>query len=402
MKFFQLDPMENRVFGLDFVRFLAIFIVLFNHSLILVPQHITPYMRFLMFDGVDIFFVLSGYLIGGILLKILTKDQPSFPLLLHFWKRRWLRTYPAYIILLLLLSIYTLLLRPTHFPDDWYKYPFFLQNLISEKNMFFGESWSLSVEEWFYLTIPTLLFVALFLFKNKLKITSLFVCIAVILGIIYYRSIVFNRFGHINIKDIEAVKHLKTMVESNLKYEVLPRLDSIMFGVLGAWFALFFPKIWTWKYNYLFALLAIIPLYLGFENSRSITDTYTAVWDPAVKSLTVLLILPFFSTLKTVPGKIAKSITFLSLISYSMYLLNLTIVSQIFIKNTLHGNLEGRTLASLTPKELAYNDFTKYWPGKHIIGEFWYVDLALFWILTIGLGFVLYKLVEVPFMKMRK
>jgi len=71
-KFFNIEISKNRVFGLDLLRFIAIFMVLLGHSLIMVPEHLRPSVYPYIFDGVAIFFVLSGFLIGGILIKILT------------------------------------------------------------------------------------------------------------------------------------------------------------------------------------------------------------------------------------------------------------------------------------------------------------------------------------------
>jgi peptidoglycan/LPS O-acetylase OafA/YrhL len=63
---------QNRNFGLDFLRFIAITTVLFGHSLILVPKDVKPYLKPFVIDGVAIFFVLSGFLIGQILLRVFT------------------------------------------------------------------------------------------------------------------------------------------------------------------------------------------------------------------------------------------------------------------------------------------------------------------------------------------
>lgn len=75
MGFFKLEQSPNRVFGLDLLRFVAIFMVLLGHSLILAPKALKPFVYKFLFDGVAIFFVLSGFLIGGILIKQLNKKS---------------------------------------------------------------------------------------------------------------------------------------------------------------------------------------------------------------------------------------------------------------------------------------------------------------------------------------
>ena len=169
MGFFKLEQSNNRVFGLDLLRFVAIFMVLLGHSLILAPKYLKPFVYKFLFDGVAIFFVLSGFLIGGILIKQLNKEKPSFNGLVDFWKRRWMRTLPAYLVILIFLLIYTAFLIPKNLPDDWFRFFFFTQNLFAFRPSFFAEAWSLSIEEWFYLSVPLLLFGALMLFKSSIK-----------------------------------------------------------------------------------------------------------------------------------------------------------------------------------------------------------------------------------------
>jgi len=107
-----MEIAENRVFGLDILRFIAIFMVLLGHSLILAPQSVKKVVNPFLYDGVAIFFVLSGFLIGGILLKVLNKGAASWSGLIDFWKRRWMRTLPVYLFVLLYLLIYTGLVLP--------------------------------------------------------------------------------------------------------------------------------------------------------------------------------------------------------------------------------------------------------------------------------------------------
>jgi peptidoglycan/LPS O-acetylase OafA/YrhL len=114
-------------------------------------------------SGVDLFFVLSGFLIGGILIDY----KGSRQLLRTFYARRACRILPVYIVLLLA----HFLLRPVYgriYPwifstniPDW-TYGVFLQNVamgISGEfsGHFLGVTWSLAVEEQFYLVLPLLI-----------------------------------------------------------------------------------------------------------------------------------------------------------------------------------------------------------------------------------------------------
>jgi peptidoglycan/LPS O-acetylase OafA/YrhL len=106
--------------------------------------------------GVELFFVLSGFLIGRILLRELwvESSEPWGSRLGRFLVRRWLRTLPLYY--LVLLAAYGLAFHEGHSPwFDW-RHLLFLQNFHRPSLDFFGVSWSLAVEEWFYLVVPAL------------------------------------------------------------------------------------------------------------------------------------------------------------------------------------------------------------------------------------------------------
>ena len=110
--------------------------------------------------GVTLFFVLSGYLITQILLA--TRDEPHY--FRNFYTRRALRIFPAYYLMLILayragkdLS----LMDPQSGPSEWPFYAFYLSNYWLGANAFrtpmsplLGLSWTLSVEEQFYLLWP--------------------------------------------------------------------------------------------------------------------------------------------------------------------------------------------------------------------------------------------------------
>ena len=86
-----LTKVTQRNSGLDLMRSIAILIVLIQHSLLFYPKNETQGLLSAvinLFDGVLIFFVLSGFLIGTILLRIVIEKEVSFASLLTFWKRR--------------------------------------------------------------------------------------------------------------------------------------------------------------------------------------------------------------------------------------------------------------------------------------------------------------------------
>ena len=95
----------RRFFGLDVVRSLAILLVLLCHLEVLLdpPEGFSHYFHYAGFQGVELFFTLSGFLIGRIILDHPIRDFKSLCL---FLARRWLRTLPAFVVATTCLYIY--------------------------------------------------------------------------------------------------------------------------------------------------------------------------------------------------------------------------------------------------------------------------------------------------------
>jgi peptidoglycan/LPS O-acetylase OafA/YrhL len=119
--------------------------VVIEHAGNLLPYKLAKISNLLVFDGVSIFFVLSGFLIGGILLKQYS-EPPSKKLLIDFWMRRWMRTLPNYFLILILLCVLHTLLDAEFKIQNTGRYFIFSQNLFQKHPRFFPEAWSLSVE----------------------------------------------------------------------------------------------------------------------------------------------------------------------------------------------------------------------------------------------------------------
>src|SRR5581483_83034 len=143
-----------RNFGLDLVRAGATMLVFVSHfggfGSYLLGGAPPSWINIPGFFGVEAFFVLSGYLIGGLLLEIAETD-PTPRSWLIFMIRRWMRTLPAYFAVLL--AIYYLV------PDQHLLRGFLLPYASLTQNLawpiqggpWFAVSWSLTIEEWFYL-----------------------------------------------------------------------------------------------------------------------------------------------------------------------------------------------------------------------------------------------------------
>jgi peptidoglycan/LPS O-acetylase OafA/YrhL len=118
--------------------------------------------------GVDLFFVLSGWLLGRQLLTEL-RDAGSIDIR-RFWYRRWLRTLPAYFAVLAFTLAWQIFVRHNYSVD--FSFLVFAQNY--ERTLpYFGVSWSLCVEEHFYLAVAPVLLLAFRLPSARLLLVPL-------------------------------------------------------------------------------------------------------------------------------------------------------------------------------------------------------------------------------------
>jgi peptidoglycan/LPS O-acetylase OafA/YrhL len=174
---------SNRNSSVDVFRGIAIISVVLFHFNNLVP---------LGFLGVDLFFVISGLLVGGLLTtEFENKGKIKF---FKFFLQRGLKIWPSYYFFLLSGSILAFYFYNTTNPDqiipfrDLKRYVFFYQNYTGKPfHWSFDHVWSLCVEEHFYLLLPLLyLFIQYFISaKHKSKALFLFVIVTIASGILF-------------------------------------------------------------------------------------------------------------------------------------------------------------------------------------------------------------------------
>lgn len=158
---------NQRSCALDFLRAVAIGSVVLFHLVQMAPTPLPGFLRFATVGkyGVDLFFVLSGWLIGNLYWREYTRFGQVD--LLRFWSRRWLRTIPPYLVMLALAWLAVAYERREAFD---FGYLCFIQNYY-ERIPFFLVSWSLCIEEHFYLFLPLLL---MFGRQSRLSVAVLF------------------------------------------------------------------------------------------------------------------------------------------------------------------------------------------------------------------------------------
>jgi peptidoglycan/LPS O-acetylase OafA/YrhL len=362
---------QNRIFGLDLMRAIAILMVIFGHCVWIFPERDSLFQQLMLlsgFLGVEIFFVLSGFLIGKILYKLYLKDDFSIKSVLFFLKRRWFRTLPNYYLVLVVNVIITSIFGNSLL-DVW-KYFFFVQNAFTPMQPFFTESWSLSVEEFAYIVLPLFLFFAGSIVKPKHK--SRFFLVSVLMLILVFFC---AKIGYQNTTTNTNLNQWNM----SLKAVVIYRLDSIFIGVLCSWIYLNFNK--SWKKNR--AFLFVFGMFLFFFQFVAIgyfglfIETNPIFWNvvylPLV-SIMVACFLPFLSEWKTEKSIIRNPIVFISVISYSMYLLHYGIVLRLLKHNVNYNTQRAIELYSFS---------------------------AAYIFLTIILSYLLYRFYEKPIMDLR-
>ena len=163
-KALSLELLDNRYPSLHGLRVLAIMsVVQFHVTWIFAGEQGIRLDReftassLTVFFGMDLFFILSGFLIGSILLRALEKHGTQN--LKRFYIRRVSRTFPSYYVVLTFLALTTSLTASQlrHLPWEYVYGTNFLSLLRTDVTMFWG--WSLALEEQFYLTVPILFFV---------------------------------------------------------------------------------------------------------------------------------------------------------------------------------------------------------------------------------------------------
>ena len=376
---------NGRIAGLDVVRSIAILAVVVSHSsefllrMANVPHFGNAIRGYVSFVqplgplGVELFFVLSGFLIGNILIKTFMNTGFSFSDVRTFWVRRWFRTLPLYWLILTtdIILYYALDLKSHELPKIFYY--FFLQNLWRpHPRYFFGEAWSLSIEEWFYITLPIAMYISAHIFRpvNKksflLKVFTGYLSVFLLIRFI-------NAFHPINGPDLD----------SGIRKVVLFRLDAVMYGVLFAYFNTYSRQSLD-KIKNMLLLTGIagtvIIYYLFLDTSINITASTQPAIRFAGDAFLYLLIplffslcLPFANSISTISNKyLSRFFTHISKISYSMYLVHYSLVFIPFF-NLMKATTPVATVA-------------------------FYI---LYWFTVISLSSVLYKYFEYPVMRLR-
>lgn len=281
------------------------------------------------YTGVDIFFVISGYLITSLI--VIEKEQNQFTIT-KFYERRARRILPAlFFVVIATIPFAYLSMAPEkleEFFNSVISIPIFLSNFLfwSESSYFATvaeekpllHTWSLAVEEQYYLLFPIFLMMFWKLGKKFLIISISFIALI---------SILLAQFG-------ANLKPSTPFIDEVLRFTAVPdyafflsptRAWELLFGSLTAFYLLSEKKYSIYS-NQIFSIIGFILIFVSFfffDKTTPFPSFYTLI--PVVG--TVLLII--FTIEGTLVHKILTNpiLVFIGLISYSVYLWHVPIFS---------------------------------------------------------------------------
>jgi peptidoglycan/LPS O-acetylase OafA/YrhL len=291
--------------GLDVIRAFAIMSVLLGHASALYayyPPALAWLPHWFAYVGVECFFVLSGWLIGGLLIRHLDAWQSPRALAI-FLHRRWVRTLPTYWIVLGLVGVVgwggaTL--------GDFVPYLIFSQNIWQAHPPFLFVAWSLSIEEWFYLSTAVALSGLASWWRPA---TALRIILVVLITVpLLLRS-------WMALSDVPW--------EAGVRQLVPLRLDALAMGVVMVWWWYARPRaVWWLPWGAVIGSIAVVVL---FATTYTLLDTPTW-WRVLLLPLTTLTVacwLPWLAQLEWPRWpRMTAVIQWLALISYPLYLLH--------------------------------------------------------------------------------
>jgi peptidoglycan/LPS O-acetylase OafA/YrhL len=342
-----MTSIQNRSFGLDFARSVAIFLVVLSHF-----AH-TDF-AILGFWGVELFFALSGYLIGQILWRNFSAAAEwKFSNIFNFWSRRWWRTLPNYYLFLALMIVFTIYTQGK-LPGlpGIFKFIWFGQYLFNGNLDFFPVSWSLCIEEWFYMLFPLVLFVSS---KIGFKKRGSFI----VTLLVFFAGSLLVRF----------------MLASNgmgfaIKTTTLARLDSIACGVMIAYLTTVI------KWSHTAKLISFIGGAVLFSSPLFVAMFFKKDFNQVICDPTILLcvpmgfafVLPLINLLQVPKGVfsfLSSYIRNLSLWSYSLYLIHLPLMFLMYsamagMRDNIYINFFSKIFSLLISVVLSYLLFRFY------------------------------------------
>ena len=291
---------------MDSLRALAVLMTLGAHFLPDKGLYHIPYLWY----GVDLFFVISGFLITSILLntKVSEGNISKFQTIKNFYIRRVLRLFPIYYLFILFFFLSKHIFNLYIWKDDYNLYFFtYLQNLyffvIGSNQSMFSHLWSLGVEEQFYLIWP---FLIIFLPNRLINRFIIFIIIlsillnAIFIHIPFFRGLTFSNFHTLGIGAL-------------LGYYYCIAKDNVILKQIR-------------KYRLVYLIISLVLLIIVL-NYQKLEFTYTFVIETLVALCGVLLVINTIYGWPSILAKVIKNklLQHIGKVSYGIYLFHMPI-----------------------------------------------------------------------------
>jgi len=280
---------------IDFYRYFSALIVCISHFILYWNKSVQ--VEFVSIIGIELFFVLSGFVLASQILRLEINPKRYFKTFLY---RRWIRTIPPYVIALVCAAILF------EYGDFFNLLKFFTytQNILTDNSSpnFFPVAWSLSVEEWFYIYLPFLILFFAIVKPMQFRPSVLSICITTILLLNLFRF--FYNGETINWSE-------------DIRRSVLLRIDSLCFGVVAY---IFKDKIGGKLLIFSILVTIILLTYFLHEPSLLLGSTFAQNIFFPLCSICFSSILILFTYARSLPAFLIKIGNFGANISYSMYL----------------------------------------------------------------------------------
>jgi peptidoglycan/LPS O-acetylase OafA/YrhL len=351
---------NKRVFEIDVLRGIAVILVMFRHFHTTDYKVRIPVLQNIGWIGVDLFFVLSGFLISTLLYKEIDKHgNINFK---RFFIRRGFKIYPSFYFLILFTVIVKLISGKEIESRELVAECFFLQSYI--KGMLV-HTWSLGVEEHFYIFLPLLLIVFVKVSKQKMMNTG-FISLAFI---VIATFCLFIRCYNVYFTPLELYKNI---------FNTHVRMDSLFFGVLLSYYYRYnnpLLKSIVCKYYPVFVLycILVIPVAYFFDVtsvfivSVGFTLLYIAF---GMVLLLALFAKDIFNTEVVINSSVLKLIALIGFYSYTIYLWHI-------------------------PAEAILNRLNIYYKWNIYLG------FALYLVISVVAGVISSKIIEIPALRIR-
>lgn len=356
----------RRLFGLDTLRALAIVLVVFHHYTLFVSRSDTfGWIGEIGWVGVDLFFALSGYLIGNQIFAAMRSEAGlSLP---RFYARRFLRTLPNFYVVLALYALWPWFRGGLEMPPLW-EFLTFTQNLNLTPGTAFSHAWSLCIEEQFYVLLPALALVVASL-RGSLRWAWLAVALAFAAGMAV-RATMWQEL-------VDGSAQPRLNYYKYIYYSTFCRFDELVAGVALALLKNYHQGAWrriTANGNVMLAAgasVCAVASWLFLDNREGFA--VTVVGFPLLALGFALLILAALSERSVLRDTRVPGAASLALWAYAIYLTHKQI-----------GILAREPMIKLG-----------YPPGS-------LVAIMVIMALSLLSGWLLFKLVETPFMALRE